>query len=299
MSSSVSSSSRTQKHIRDHYDDLVSGRIKHNGHLSEKVSAFSNWVKCVVSRDNVNKSGSRILDLCSGKGGDLHKWKHLCPSVVVFMDFSCKSVDHCRQRLQSANTPYRWFCIVEDACLPRAKSLLSVHAPFDLVSCQFALQYAFETKERATQIMRNIAESLWHRGGRFVCIVPDGEYIMNLQWAYGNEFGNSMYRIRFLQNERRNILARDFGEAYMFDLNGAIVDCPEFLVLPHVFHKLAASVGLRVVKDQNFADFYYDNKRRQDGPAQMLRRFGVDVPGMTSDEWQVMKLYRVYECSRD
>ena len=58
-----------------------------------------------------------------------------------------------------------------------ARSLFPTDVQFDLVSCQFAIHYAFETEASARTIMANVAARL-HPGGVFVGTVPNAAYLV-------------------------------------------------------------------------------------------------------------------------
>ena len=48
---------------------------------------------------------------------------------------------------------------------------------FDLVNCQFALHYSFETEQKANAMMHNVAAKL-KPGGMFVGTVPNANWIV-------------------------------------------------------------------------------------------------------------------------
>ena len=144
-----------------------------------------------------------------------------------------------------------------------ARGLFPPGAQFDLVSCQFALHYAFETEESARTMMANVAARL-RPGGVFVGTVPNAAYLVyaaglthlariprpmrperltappcpgpcssgaaprrkRLRAISGTRFGNSVYEVAF---DRRAGEPARFGERYTFFLRDAIDSLPEYL----------------------------------------------------------------------
>lgn len=95
----------------------------------------------------------------------------------------------------------------------------------DLVSCQFAFHYSFESLPQAECMLRNASECL-QPGGFFIGTMPDAnEIIARLKKAKSKVFGNDVYQIVFSGNLNKPSL---FGAKYNFHLDG-VVDCPEFL----------------------------------------------------------------------
>lgn len=117
---------------------------------------LSNWIKGTLIARHLDlvherKRGSRvnILDLCCGKGGDQKKWQMGRVDHVTFVDISAASVDICRERYESLKfgnsrcRPYSADFIVHDCTTP-----LNLERLYSIVSCQFALHYAFESIDK-------------------------------------------------------------------------------------------------------------------------------------------------------
>ncbi|KAJ8670560.1 hypothetical protein QAD02_001819 [Eretmocerus hayati] len=135
----------------------------------------------------------------------------------------------------------------------------------DLVSCQFAFHYSFESLPQAECMFRNASESL-RPGGYFIGTMPNAnELVTRLHKAEGNKFGNDVYSISF-HGDKNNLPL--FGAKYDFHLEG-VVDCPEFLVHPATFRKLGSKFGLELIMFESFSDFYH---RMKDGGKTLLSR---------------------------
>lgn len=124
----------------------------------------------------------------------------------------------------------------------------------NLVSCQFAFHYCFESPDQAEKMMKNVAECL-KVNGYFIGTIPDAYEIMKRQRAaQSDSFGNDVYGIKFLSDPNDLPI---FGAKYNFLLDG-VVDCPEFLVYFPAFVKLAKKYSLKLVESSRFEDYFQE-----------------------------------------
>ena len=194
---------------------------------------------------------------------------------------------------------------------------------FDLVSCQFAFHYCFESLPQAECMLMNISENL-KKGGYFVGTTPCSyDIISRLRKSGGNSFGNSVFSVTFpdSKEDEKNSLPPLFGAQYTFHLE-EVVDCPEFLVHFPTFVKLAEKYGLMMVGKERFQNYFNkkvkgeENKKllnrmnalesypshrlvgeenQYDGAQEYLQSNGVDRFGTLSrDEWEALTIYVVF-----
>lgn len=162
-----------------------------------------------------NTGAGKVLDMGCGKGGDMTKWAKAkvreligvgtfagisCPSylnlVVRCVDIAAVSVDQARSRWESLRPPKYAASFAALDCytqpLSRAfgpdklgidpaydynnDSQLSGE-PFDVVSMQFCMHYAFETVEKARCMLDNVSRYL-RRGGVFIGTIPNAELLL-------------------------------------------------------------------------------------------------------------------------
>jgi mRNA (guanine-N7-)-methyltransferase len=157
-------------------------------------------------------SGNRllVLDIGCGKGGDLYKWQQAPQTVDLYvgLDPAEVSIEQARERYRSmANRgggggrggrggqhrrpPPRIFdarfhvkdCYAEtigDLDIVRqvgfSASNVSSSRGFDVVSMMFCMHYAFETEEKARQMLKNVSGAL-RKGGRFIGCIPNSDVI--------------------------------------------------------------------------------------------------------------------------
>lgn len=253
--------------VAQHYNQLQeSGLAERTRSRIFYLRNFNNWIKSVLIADTLGKIKAfnpqkriSVLDLGSGKGGDLLKWKKGKICSLVCADIAATSVQQCEERhrqnkQRERHGIYDAEFITADCTRERLKDKYKKpDQKFDLVSCQFAFHYCFESYQQALMMMRNACECL-EVGGYFIGTTPNSfEIVRRLRSSPDNSFGNDVYKISFNQENKEKFPV--FGTQYNFHLEG-VVDCPEFLVYLPVIEKLAAHYGMKLVMKQTFADYF-------------------------------------------
>ena len=163
-----------------------------------------------------------ILDLCSGRGGDLSKYKHYLKDIsfILSIDSCIDAVAHAARRYSASkglslaiqpgqfkNSILTRFSVADCfsselsqfflstmsgifthpdinpvvSCTPQGAHTISPDSSYNdykvsLVVCQFALQYAFSSRQMVRDTIRNISAFLLP-GGLFVATVPDPAWL--------------------------------------------------------------------------------------------------------------------------
>lgn len=274
---------------------------------------FNNWIKSMLINEYLNQikdnmrhnSPIRVMDMCCGKGGDLLKWKKGNISYLICTDIASVSLEQCEsrykemcsrsQRDRNAGRVYKSEFIPGDCTKFRLREKYSDPSmKLDLVSCQFAFHYSFESLPQAECMLQNAAECL-QPGGFFIGTIPDANEILSRQRKSGKtSFGNDVYQINFQCETAPPLL---FGAKYNFHLDG-VVDCPEFLVHFDTFVKLAKKHGLQLVRKEKFADFYQRMNKDGSGLLQKMQSLetypamdSMSLLGTNEDDYQHAKDY--------
>lgn len=256
--------------VAKHYNQLQeAGRDSRYDSRIFFMRNFNNWIKSVVIGETLKQlkrerlQGQRItvLDLCSGKGGDLLKWKKAGIHHLVCADIAETSVEQSESRYRDMvdrernrnNVFTSEFYTADCSKQPLTKLYKNPDIQFDVCSCQFSFHYCFESLPQVEVMLENAVGNL-SLGGYFIGTTPNSqEIVRRLRDSKDQSFGNDVYRVTF-DNENKDDLPL-FGAQYNFHLEG-VVDCPEFLVFFPVLQKMAEKHGMKLVYKKPFADFF-------------------------------------------
>jgi mRNA (guanine-N7-)-methyltransferase len=309
--------------IEDHYNARPEvGKTLRQTSPIIGLKNFNNWVKSVLihrfAHPALAKSplssggrgrdtgpfkirGGKVLDMGCGKGGDLMKWSRAPVREYVGVDIASVSVDQARSRWNELRGP-RFdgeFAALDcythplTAALPPAR----LARPFDVVSMQFCMHYAFETPAKARQMLENVTR--WLRpGGVFVGTIPNADWLLAQLDALPPdaaplEFGNSVYKIRFEQRQPKPV----FGHRYWFFLQDAVDDVPEYVVRWESFTGMAEEYGLRLLYKQEFHQVFQEHENHPEYGPLMVRMNVVDGKGesqMDEDQWEAANVYLAF-----
>ncbi|GKZ77598.1 mRNA cap guanine-N7 methyltransferase [Aspergillus niger] len=303
------------------------------------LRSFNNWVKSTLiqkfSPDEEFEKRLLVIDLGCGKGGDLGKWQ-LAPQPVdlyVGLDPAEVSIIQARERyagMRSGRGPRggrrggpplfhgefrskdcfgEWLGdvdIVQQVGIdPNAGPGGSMMASrwggggFDVVTSMFAIHYAFESEEKARQMLRNVAGCL-KKGGRFIGVCPNSDIISaRVEEEAKAEWGNSIYRVRFPGDTPEDGIFRPpFGWKYSYFMEEAVGEIPEYVVPWEAFRALTEEYNLELQYRKPFMEVWRDEKDDPElGP--LSERMGVRdrTTGeltMTPEEQEAVSFYHAF-----
>ncbi|KAF8294120.1 guanine-N(7)-methyltransferase [Clavulina sp. PMI_390] len=287
------------------------------------LKSFNNWIKAVLiakfARPTIRETNTRpeevecvgskkrpryiarVLDLYS-KGGGLGKWAKSDIAGYVGVDIADVSLDQARERWAGQRRKafdaefFAMDCYsrpLEDRLPPGA-----LRPPFDVVSQQFCMPYAFESEEKARMMLRNTTMFL-RPGGVFIGTTPNAKPLLRKlkKIPEGDElsFGNAVYTIRF-ESRQPPVDAHGqstFGHKYWFYLADA-VDAPEYLVRWDAFVSLAAEYGLELIYKEDFHTIYEREQEPTEFRQLLTSMKVVDSRGesaLDQDQWDAANLY--------
>ncbi|KAI0328103.1 hypothetical protein GY45DRAFT_1029121 [Cubamyces sp. BRFM 1775] len=275
------------------------------------LKSFNNWVKSVLitrfahpalsaspSARRGTRMRGRVLDMGCGKGGDLTKWAKANVAEYVGLDIAAVSIDQAQKRHSTSRGSRfvaNFFALdCYSHVLSDALPLHLLENPFDVVSMQFCMHYAFESETKARIMLQNV--STWLRpGGIFVGTIPNAKQLMEQLDALPPDskelsWGNNVYRIRFEERDSRPI----FGHRYWFYLQDAVDDVPEYVVHWENFVQLAAEYDLHPVYKKEFHEIFEEHHEHEEFGQLLQRMHVVDADGesqMDEDQWEAANIY--------
>ncbi len=197
----------------------------------ERMRKYHNKIKEVLY-NKYTKNCEYLLELCSGKGGDLHKWLYNNVKHVVGYDISEKSIVECERRLHTTlagkehTLNGRFFKL--DLCADDALSTITKQNTnqFPVVCCQFGVHYFFKSEHTFNNLV-DILDATLQQNGHFVVTFMDDKMVNDLFDKHGRQSGTEQYCYREQNNEIIYYLKRQvdtsqskFGNKLRIVLNG-------------------------------------------------------------------------------
>ncbi|OOQ84205.1 mRNA cap guanine-N7 methyltransferase [Penicillium brasilianum] len=320
------------------------------------------WADDSMRPNAVEEKQLLVLDLGCGKGGDLGKWQ-LAPQKVelyVGLDPANISIEQARDRYgqmrsrggggRGRRPPPHLFhaefatkdCFGEsladvdiiqrvgiDPNAGPGGSLMASRwsggGGFDVVTSMFAIHYAFESEEKARQMLTNVAGCL-KKGGRFIGVCPNSDVITSKVSAFHKKrkeqeatkpaetegpedgeveeeercgWGNDIYSVRFPGDTPENGIFRPpFGWKYTYFMSEAVEGVPEYVVPWEAFRALTEDYNLELQYRKPFLEIWEDEKNdRELGP--LSERMGVRDRNtgdllMTEEEKDAVSFYHAF-----
>ncbi|KAF8448023.1 mRNA capping enzyme-domain-containing protein [Boletus edulis BED1] len=270
---------------------------------------FNNWVKSVLitrfahpalasslvsQSSGPGRGRGKVLDLGCGKGGDFTKWAKARVKELVCADIADVSITQARERWQTMPTPRfdAAFAAIDCYTEPLSKAFPPerLAQPFDVVSMQFCMHYAFESSQKARCMLRNVSQHL-RKGGVFLDNAALRERLDALPpSATDHSFGNAVYRIRFEDRQSRPL----FGHRYYFFLKDAVEDVPEYIVDWDNFVGLAADYSLYPIFKEEFHQIFTEHSEQEEFKELLVRMKVVNANGesaMDEEQWEAANIY--------
>ncbi|PGH13334.1 hypothetical protein AJ79_03751 [Helicocarpus griseus UAMH5409] len=308
-----------------------------------------------------------VLDMGCGKGGDLGKWQQAPQPVDLYvgLDPAEISIEQARDRYNGLRSRsrnnrrgnplfhaefYPKDCFGEwvgdipiiqqvgiDGSVGPDGSMMAARwggGGFDIVVSMFSMHYAFESEEKARQMLHNVA-GLLKKGGRFIGVGPNSDVLSAKvvefhekkkereaaaaaasATADGNapdredgeveeapmtvpEWGNSIYRVRFPgETPEDGVFRPAFGWKYSYFMEEAVEEIPEYVVPWEAFRALTQDYNLELQYRKPFLDIW--NEEKDDpilGP--LSERMGVRGRGggpvlVTDEEMDAASFYHAF-----
>ncbi|KAK7197250.1 mRNA capping methyltransferase [Novymonas esmeraldas] len=264
------------------YDDVT--RQRKNDWSSQQVAFrhFNNYVKKTLIQFALDRAlangaaspaeGASVLDLASGRGGDIGKWFFMqspaqsnprAPSAALQTSrYDCYDISpeciseaerRCKEMVAAMEHPPRCgatFTVADCFSESFLRDTLTSSPQFGrytIVSIQFAFHYACKTVELMRDVIATIADAL--APGGVVLITTVDIAALSRRVAEGT-LGNALYHITLsappeytAATDGSALLAT--GTEYHFHLDG-FVDCPEYVVPCEAVTHCASESHLRL-----------------------------------------------------
>jgi SAM-dependent methyltransferase len=149
----------------------------------EEIRQYHNLVKRQLIQ-SATQSGSSVLDVGCGFGGDLQKWTHAGVRTLDMCDPSAEALVEARSRASKMKIVPNFFHGDILVCPTNKK--------YDIICYNFSLHYIFESYRLFKNSIRAIKDRL-RTGGKLIGVIPDSESIL-MKTPFSDPLGNYMLR---------------------------------------------------------------------------------------------------------
>jgi SAM-dependent methyltransferase len=186
-----------------------------------------------------------VLDVGSGRGGDIAKWCRYRPRLYLGLDASAASVAEAERRHQKLVSDGRGALAASFAAVDiRSDQLPIEDGGADVASLQFSMQFAFDTEAGAKHLIAELARAV-RPGGLVVAVLPDGDRVAAVLTHEGpsQSFGHFCFRKFECTSHALASADPPVGIPYSFTLGTRRDTCPEYLVSPSYLDGLLREAG--------------------------------------------------------
>ena len=228
-----------EQDVSTFYDGQSKGKTAERPEELKRVCRLNNALKAAlihVARKMLSASAPlAVLDLCCGKGGDLHKFSKE-EGLVAYrgIDISPASITEARRRAKGVMSNAKF----EAADVAQLREF-APRGSCTLVSCQFAMHYFWKSLATAEHFMFNVAAALG-QGGLFIFTVPDAARV---QQELSHKTRWEVTPFCRVSGGPVTSLRPAFGRKIHYELQG-LVNLPEYLVPFYSVETLAERYGM-------------------------------------------------------
>lgn len=177
------------------FNDSNNIRIMSYSKYSAKVMrSFHNRVKgsliqrAVYESSNCVLGSVKLFDVGVGRGGDMFKWDKCNITHVIGYDPDPSSIEEAQRRYVQSNLPSKREYVFQ--CCNEIDDIEIPENTMDIVSCQFAIHYFFESQATLSRFLASVSRML-KPGGIFVGTFMDRYKVREYTFDGTAEFMNS------------------------------------------------------------------------------------------------------------
>lgn len=225
----------------------------------ERMRRFHNKVKEYLYNTYCNNT-NKLLELCSGRGGDLNKWKYNNINIVHGYDISQKNIEECERRVEMAKYSDKYKFYNLDLSTSNAINIVSKNMntqKYDNICCNFGIHYFFKNKDSFDNI-KDILKSTIKKEGYFIVTFMDNKKIEEIlgdkKIVYNQINGDIIYYL-----EKKHDTNTEFDNKLRIVLNGNNIlgeGSDEYIINLDNFIKNMKEIGFNVIENKLFSNIY-------------------------------------------
>lgn len=228
------------------------------------MRTFHNNVKMNLLRKYVILSKCKyLLDIGSGRGGDIFKFDRCNINTVVGVDIDNDYINEAYTRLSKSKFySYRNYLFLlinkdEPSISHKLQHFYNIQYYYKIISCQFTLHYFFENHKKLQNLCIDI-NNLLDDNGFFIGTVLDGDKVRDCISRNGSTFSNKSIVIESLFDVSQ---PKSIGDCIRFFMYGTLYFgeksvSTEFLVYKDILVDYLKQYNIELVEWTSFEDLF-------------------------------------------
>lgn len=231
---------------------------------TKNMRRFHSEIKTTLYHSYINKN-DRILDLACGKGQDIKKFIDCEPSLCVMLDYDnnalFESYDCATKRFKNISKSYDKNYDFKFGLQDMSKNISSKlkeldveDEGFDIITCNFAIQFILESGTKFKNFIKNI-NSYLNKNGKFILTHFNSKQVFDLLKKnevveINDEDDTKIFTIKKLYNNQRLL---KYGQKISVDINS--IGChDEYLVnFDNLVEELKKN-NIKLIENKNFSE---------------------------------------------
>ena len=201
-----------------------------------------------------------LLEICSGKGGDLYKWYHNNINNVIGYDNNGEAIKEAARRMSGLMKKYNKSLNYKFYEIDLRKDKFHDDQIYNSIACQFGLHYFYENEQTILFVMRQVYDHL-DDNGYFIATFMDDTRVREMNNRYMIRNGELLYYLKsnfFNINYGNNVNMYLNGDNYMSNTN-----TNEYIINWKLYCELMMGLGFTLVESETF-DKMYKNEFKLD-----------------------------------
>lgn len=207
--------------------------------ILKNLRLFHNFIKKLFLDKYTNLYTNSLLDLATGKGGDLFKWKHNQYLKNIYgVDFNSISINIAKKRLNNLKINDKKITF---KVLDLSKNILQCNkSDYSIITCNFAFHYFFKNFKTLQTILKSI-NNCSKKGTVLILTLFDGSRLKNIN-------SNNFY-IKINKKSEGN-----YGNEVEVFIKNSVLNKPEieYIVYPEFLIKKLQSINFNLIECNSF-----------------------------------------------
>lgn len=230
-----------------------------NNAIFNNMKKYHNYIKRKLIIDYA-KNEETLIDLCCGKGGDMHKWFNAKIKKIIGYDINKEYIEEAELRYNNFKQKNNETKITYKNIDLRKHIIPTEDRAVDVITCNFAFHYFFKNEDTFNNFLKSVTNNL-KNNGYFIGAIFDGATVLS---KLNNE---KVYIYKdFFKIDNLNIKNTLFGNKIKVYLKNSIIDniSTEYIIRFGLFTAEMEKNGFILIDSKVFSELVDEYKGNLD-----------------------------------